>query len=65
MDSRSVPGNVAYHHASQVLAYERLMGFSKQACVGELGKGAAERRLAGQRPAGLKAQQAAQHSVNV
>ena len=60
MDGGSVQGNVAYHHASQVLAYECLMGLSRQACSGELGKGTAERRLAGQRAVGLKAKQAAQ-----
>ena len=47
-DSGGVPCNVAYHTGTQVLADQRLVSFGRQAQAGKLGKGAAERRLAGQ-----------------
>ena len=64
VDGGGVTGDMTYHHSCQVLADQGFMRFGGQAHLGELGKGAAKRGLAGQRAMGFKAEQAYQHGID-
>ena len=59
-----IAGDVANHAFAQVFASQGLMRAGGQTDSGKLGKRAAERRLAGQRPVRLKTQQAPEHALD-
>ena len=64
MDGGKVPRDVADDALAQVLSNERFMRFGRQGGARKLGKGPAERGLAGQWVIRFKAEQAAQHGVH-